>query len=132
MVTSDEANVNKVRSYLEQIIAELENLALYAQASVKDPVVVLVDGYSPWATATKILLSAMSIEPDSFSSDGFLKGCGDWRICHIAAKSAPTIAEHLLATPSEPSKVRVVMFYQNPNGLRIACTDLSLSEHPYH
>jgi hypothetical protein len=132
MVTSEEANVQNVRCYLEKITGELENLALYAKASTKDPVVVLVDGCSPWATATKFLLSAMSIEPDSFSSDGFLKGCGDWRICEIAAKSAPTIAEHLLATPPSPTKVRVVMFYQNPNGLRIACTDLSLEEHPYH
>ncbi|OGG65630.1 hypothetical protein A3I99_02665 [Candidatus Kaiserbacteria bacterium RIFCSPLOWO2_02_FULL_45_11b] len=131
-MTSEDASVINPKQFLEGRAAELENLALYAKASTNSPVVVLVDGNSPWATATKVLLSAMSIEPDMQSPDGFLKGCGSWDICEIAAKSAPTIAEHLLEAPKESTEVRIVMFYQTPTGLRIACTDISLAEYPYH
>lgn len=131
-MASEDTGVINPKQYLEGKTDELENLALYAKAYTEKPVVVLVDGSSPWATATKVLLSAMSIEPDLQSPDGFLKGCGSWDICEIAAKSAPTIAEHLLEAPTESTKVRIVMFYQTPTGLRIACTDISLAEYPYH
>lgn len=118
--------------YLEQSVDELGRLAIFAKACNEQPVVVLIDGRSPWATQTKKLLSEVSIQSDENIGDGFLKGCSGWEICEIAARSAPTIAEHVLATPTEPSGVRIVMFYQTSTGLRIACTDICLGEFQHH
>lgn len=120
------------QQYLTQTAAELGRLAVFAKAYAAQPVVVLIDKRSPWVTKTKRLLAEILLHSGEHTTDGFLKGCSDWKICEIAAKSAPTIAKNVLTPPEEPSHVRIVMFYETRTGLRIACTDLHLSEYFCH
>lgn len=120
------------RQYLEGVMSELELLAAFAKACNTQPVIVLIDGSSPWATRSKLLLSAVSIQTELISGDGYLKGVGDWTICKIAAKSAPALAEFLLDPPTDPSRIKVVMFHQTETGLRIACSDFLPDEYLWH
>lgn len=120
------------RQFLEEMIGELEVLAIFARAMHKNPVVVLIDGSSPWATGTKRLLAEIDIHPNPISSNPFLKGCGDWTVCEIAAKSAPALAQFILDPPTNPNRVKIVMFHQTTEGLRIACSDILPDEPRWH
>ena len=118
--------------FLEDISEELADLANQANASIFNPVVVVVDKNSPWVTRNNVLLSAISLHYESDYKDGFLKGCGDWNICQIAAKSSEEVAEYVLEIPADPAKVKVVMFYEAPTGLRVACAYITLTKHLLH
>lgn len=114
------------RDLLEGMVNQLGEIAQFASNNIFSPVVVLVQSQSPWAVGTKLVLSNLSFCSGHYEQDGFLIGCSDHTICEIAARSAPTIAEHLMAKPEEHSAVKIVMFYQRDDGLRIACADISI------
>lgn len=117
------------RALLEGMVNQLGEIAQFASNNIFSPVVVLVQSQSPWAVGTKLVLSNLSFCSGHYEQDGFLIGCSDQTICEIAARSAPTIAKHLMAIPKEHSAVKIVMFYQRDDGLRIACTDISIETH---
>lgn len=119
------------KDLLEGIVNQLGAIAQYASNHLFSPVVVLVESQSPWAVGTKLVLSNLSFCDGYCEQKGFLIGCSDYTICEIAARSAPTIAEHLRAEPKDHSIVKIVMFYQRADGLRIACSDISI-ETPLH